>query len=89
MGGSRCPAFDGSIRHAEWEAVNLLDDPAIRGIVITARDISEQVRLTEQLAHRSLHDALTDLPNRQLLETAIDIGLNRRSRDSLTIEAST
>jgi len=81
----RVVAFDGSIRHVEWEAVNLLTDPGIRGIVITARDISEQVRLTEQLAHRSLHDALTDLPNRQLLETAIDIGLNRRSRDSLTI----
>jgi len=81
----RVIAYDGSIRHAEWEAVNLLADPAIRGILITARDITEQVRLTEQLAHRSLHDSLTDLPNRQLLETAIDIGLNRRSRDSLTI----
>jgi len=81
----RVVAFDGSIRHIEWEAINLLTDPAIRGIVITARDVSERVRLTEQLAHRSLHDALTDLPNRQLLETAIDIGLNRRSRDSLTI----
>ena len=81
----RVTAFDGSIRHAEWEAVNLLDDPAIRGIVITARDITEQVKLNEQLAHRSLHDALTDLPNRQLLETAIDIGLTRRSRDSATI----
>ena len=81
----RVIAFDGSVRHVEWVAVNLLADPAIRGIVITARDITEQVRLTDQLAHRSLHDALTDLPNRQLLETAIDIGLNRRSRDGSTI----
>jgi len=81
----RVIAFDGSTRHMEWQGVNLLADPAIRGIVITARDITERVQLTEQLAHRSLHDALTNLPNRQLLETAIDIGLNRRSRDSLTI----
>jgi len=81
----RVVAGDESVLHFEWEAVNLLADPETRGIVVTARDISEQVTLTEQLAHLALHDALTDLPNRQLLETAIDVGLNRRSRESVTI----
>jgi PAS domain S-box-containing protein len=39
---------DGSSRLVEVIARNLLDDPAVRGVVANLRDITEQRRLTEQ-----------------------------------------
>jgi diguanylate cyclase (GGDEF)-like protein/PAS domain S-box-containing protein len=66
---------DGEIRHMECVVTNLLDEPAVEGIMITARDVTDRIQLTEQLAHRALHDPLTELPNRQLLTTAIDRAL--------------
>src|SRR5690606_21665985 len=46
------------------------------GIMITGRDVTDRVQLTEQLAHRALHDPLTELPNRQLLTTTIEAALD-------------
>jgi diguanylate cyclase (GGDEF)-like protein/PAS domain S-box-containing protein len=81
----RVNTFDGSIRYVECVGVNLLEEPAVRGIVITARDVTERVELSEQLAHRALHDTLTDLPNRRLLEATIEQGLARSARSDMTI----
>jgi diguanylate cyclase (GGDEF)-like protein/PAS domain S-box-containing protein len=67
----------GTWRHIECVAVNLLDEPAVGGIVLTARDATERERLTQQLSHRALHDTLTDLPNRQLLQTSLNTALER------------
>ena len=38
------------------------------GWVSTHKDITEFSRLQEELAHRAYHDALTDLPNRHMLQ---------------------
>src|SRR5437763_14405258 len=41
---------DGSWRYVEVGGTNLLDDPAIRGIVVNLRDVTERRRVAEQQA---------------------------------------
>jgi diguanylate cyclase (GGDEF)-like protein len=43
---------------------NLLDDPAVRGIVVNGRDVSERKALERELTHRAFYDPLTGLANR-------------------------
>ncbi len=40
---------DGSWRQVEGVGRNLLDDPAVRGVVVNARDVTDRQRLEEQL----------------------------------------
>ncbi len=44
------------------------------------RDITERKRLKEQLEKRALHDWLTGLPNRELLQTRLDEAISRAER---------
>ena len=46
---------------------NCLNDPDVQGLIINARDITERITMEQQLRYQSLHDVLTDLPNRMLL----------------------
>jgi diguanylate cyclase (GGDEF)-like protein/PAS domain S-box-containing protein len=57
---------DRSYLWVDMSASNLLHDPAIRGIVVNGRDVSDQRRLQEQLSYQAQHDPLTGLPNRQV-----------------------
>ena len=81
----RARTFTGTWRHLECVGVNLLEEPAVRGIVITARDATDRVRLAEELAHRASHDELTDLPSRRLLETRLSEALRRSSEDGTRV----
>jgi diguanylate cyclase (GGDEF)-like protein/PAS domain S-box-containing protein len=45
----RCRNKDGSWRHLEVVAHNLLEDPSVRGLVVNARDVTERVRAEEAL----------------------------------------
>jgi diguanylate cyclase (GGDEF)-like protein/PAS domain S-box-containing protein len=54
----------GSWHHLEADLTNLVSNPAVGGLVLNARDVSEQVRLQDDLDHQARHDALTGLPNR-------------------------
>jgi diguanylate cyclase (GGDEF)-like protein/PAS domain S-box-containing protein len=60
----RCRDRDGSWRYLEAVFNNLLDDPLVGGIVVTARDVTERKAFEEQLARQAFCDALTGLPNR-------------------------
>ena len=40
---------DGSWRHLEGMATNLLDDPAVEGLVFNQRDVTERVRAEEEV----------------------------------------
>jgi signal transduction histidine kinase/ActR/RegA family two-component response regulator len=49
---------DGTWRHIEAEGVNLLDDPAIGGIVVNSRDVTAQQRLENQLLQAQKMEAV-------------------------------
>jgi len=55
---------NGSWLFVETAGNNLLDDPAVSGIVLTTRDVSDRKELEDQLRHQAFHDSLTGLPNR-------------------------
>jgi diguanylate cyclase (GGDEF)-like protein/PAS domain S-box-containing protein len=72
---------DGSQVDVEVSSRDLRDDPTVRGVVLTLRDVTEQRKLQGELTHRAFHDALTGLPNRLLFRDRVGhalIGADRR-----------
>ena len=69
----------GSWRDMEAIHTNLLEDPTVAGVVLNARDVTEQVRLQAELEHQAFHDPLTDLANRALFRDRVEHALERRS----------
>jgi diguanylate cyclase (GGDEF)-like protein/PAS domain S-box-containing protein len=65
-------SFDAAFAHQDGHrsmplaltAVNLVDDGAVEGVVVTAVDITELVEARSRLEHQASHDSLTGLPNR-------------------------
>ena len=78
---------DGSWLAAEILATNLQGDPAVRGIVLNTRDVSERKRLEEQLTHQAFHDPLTGLANRALFRDRVShaLALGQRLGHSITV----
>ncbi len=64
----RVRAADGTWRHVEATASRYHDPSGAEQLLITARDVSDQVALRRQLTHLTFHDGLTGLPNRAYLE---------------------
>jgi diguanylate cyclase (GGDEF)-like protein/PAS domain S-box-containing protein len=71
---------DGQARDVEAMVTNLLHDPAVEGLVVNARDISERKALERQLTHRAFHDPLTELANRALFGNRLEHALRSRRR---------
>jgi len=81
----RVRSADGEYRFLESVGQNLLDDPAIEGIVLHSRDVSERVRLQGELAFLAAHDPLTGLANRRLINDLIEQALARSGRREATL----
>ena len=71
---------DGTWRWVEGVVGNLLDDPAVQGIVLNIRDVTERKSAEEALLHQAFHDTLTGLPNRALFLDRLGQALGRRGR---------
>jgi diguanylate cyclase (GGDEF)-like protein/PAS domain S-box-containing protein len=76
---------DGSWRNTETRMSNLLDEPAVEGIVLNTRDITDRQTLEAELRHQAFHDSLTGLANRALFTNRIEHALAGSKRDGSTI----
>src|SRR5262249_12737616 len=72
---------DGSWRHFEVILNNLLEEPGVKGILVTLRDITERIGFEEKLAYQAFHDPLTGLPNRALFLDRLKAALARGKRN--------
>jgi len=72
---------DGQVRTlASWGEIVLDDDGNPARMVGICWDITERKAMEEELAHGALHDALTGLPNRVLLEDRLAMAVQALAR---------
>jgi diguanylate cyclase (GGDEF)-like protein len=71
----RVRAADGTWRHIECTVLRYRVPGEPSEMLVTARDVSDQVALRQQVTHLTFHDGLTGLPNRAYVE--------ERARDAL------
>ncbi|MDQ1293025.1 MAG: hypothetical protein QG608_906 [Actinomycetota bacterium] len=77
----RLRSQDGSWRVMEW-AVSVRGDRELGKVLLTGRDVTDQVEVERELLHQAHHDPLTGLPNRKALmqishETVITASADR------------
>jgi diguanylate cyclase (GGDEF)-like protein/PAS domain S-box-containing protein len=80
QGEFRLVGADDSVHVFGFNARNCFDDPAIGGVVVNYRDITERRALEDRLLHNAFHDPLTGLPNRELLFERAEHALDRLER---------
>jgi len=71
---------NGSWRWVEAIGQNLAHEPAIGGVVLNFRDVTDRKRLEDQLQHEAFHDPLTGLANRALFGDRVTHALARMAR---------
>lgn len=72
---------DGAYHLLETQVTDLTDDPAVRGVVLTSRDVTERLALEGRLAEMAYRDPLTGLGNRALLHQHLQHLLGRPCHD--------
>jgi diguanylate cyclase (GGDEF)-like protein/PAS domain S-box-containing protein len=77
----RVRSADGGWRHLEVVVSDLTDNPAIGGLVLNARDVTDRVEAVQALATKAFTDALTGLPNRMRLLDRLAQALHASERD--------
>jgi diguanylate cyclase (GGDEF)-like protein/PAS domain S-box-containing protein len=65
---ARVRAADGTWRHVESTLLRYQAPGEPIQMLVTARDVSDQVALRQQVTHLTFHDGLTGLPNRAYVE---------------------
>jgi diguanylate cyclase (GGDEF)-like protein/PAS domain S-box-containing protein len=73
---------DGTWRHTETHISNLVGVPAVGGIVLNTRDVTERHTLEAELRHQAFHDSLTGLANRALFTNRVEHALAGARRDN-------
>ena len=76
---------DGISHVLDVVATNALTDPAVRGVIFNARDISDRRFAEAQLAMQASHDALTGLPNRSMLDIRLEDSLAQAAREATKV----
>jgi diguanylate cyclase (GGDEF)-like protein/PAS domain S-box-containing protein len=74
----RVRAADGTWRHVESTLSAYRVPAGVDQVLITARDVSDQVALRRQVTHLTFHDGLTGLPNRAYFEERAETTLGPR-----------
>jgi diguanylate cyclase (GGDEF)-like protein/PAS domain S-box-containing protein len=73
----RVRAADGTWRHVECAVLMYRRPGEPTQMLVTARDVSDEVALRQQVTHLTFHDGLTGLPNRAYVE--------ERAREALAV----
>jgi diguanylate cyclase (GGDEF)-like protein/PAS domain S-box-containing protein len=76
---------DGRWLDTESSVTNLLENPAVGGLVINLRDITERKQFETQLTYQAFHDPVTRLANRALFYDRVTHALSRRRDDGRSI----
>ena len=76
---------DGRWMDADVVCSNMLEDPDVRGLVLTIRDVTDRRRMEQELQHRAFHDSLTSLPNRGLFFDRLQGALARVAREDALV----
>ncbi|MFI6071296.1 putative bifunctional diguanylate cyclase/phosphodiesterase [Actinoplanes sp. NPDC051343] len=76
---------DGRLLQVDCVARDLREDPTVRGLVLTMRDVTEQRRLENDLSHQAFHDGLTGLANRVLFRNRLEHAFVVAERDDTTL----
>ncbi|MHB8294739.1 MAG: putative bifunctional diguanylate cyclase/phosphodiesterase [Acidimicrobiales bacterium] len=76
----RLSCADGSWRSTETIAANRIASPAVQGLLLTTRDVTERVKFQAELSYQAFHDSLTGLANRALLSDRLAHALDRSAR---------
>lgn len=81
------PPHSGNLRHWLMSFYPVSTEGNIRGVGIVANEITERKQVEEALRYQALHDALTDLPNRKMLEESLVLYLDlaRQNGESIAI----
>jgi diguanylate cyclase (GGDEF)-like protein/PAS domain S-box-containing protein len=73
----RIRSADGTWRHVESTVSRYRDASELDRLLITARDVSDQVALRRQVTYLTFHDGLTGLPNRAYVEDRAKDAIDR------------
>ncbi len=73
-------------RWFEFTASNQMGNPALTGVVVNARDITDNRAFQERLAHQAMNDSLTGLANRRRMHDTLRAWLKYRSVGVLFID---
>lgn len=77
--------LEGEERPFHLILTNLLQDPAVRGTLMTLRDTSERLLYQQALEFHAFHDQMTGLPNRTRFMQRLAEGLKRADESNTAV----